>query len=116
MGFHVTLLLPWLESAVQPEVFPAGVVFERPEQQAEFVRSWLSDRAALANENLHIAWYPATYEAFHASIIQRGDVDITQLEPEAERDVVILEEPEHLNWYHHGELSLIHISEPTRRS
>ena len=101
-GYAVTLLLPWVEEEVQPAVFPSGVSFERPEEQAAYVRDWLSTRAGIDAPLLKISWYPATYEAFHGSIVQRGDVDITQCIPEAERDVVILEEPEHLNWYHHG--------------
>ena len=31
------------------------------------------------------------------SIIQ-GDIDLAALQPADERDVVILEEPEHINW------------------
>ena len=101
-GYDVTLLLPWLEAQVQPAVFPSGFSFERPEEQAAYLRDWLSRRANIDASSLKIRWYPATYEAFHGSIVQRGDVDITQCIPAAERDVVILEEPEHLNWYHHG--------------
>ena len=36
-------------------------------------------------------------------MLQRKGLDIIQAIPEAERDVAILEEPEHLNWYRHGD-------------
>ena len=45
---------------------------------------------------LKIRWYPAIYAPFLGSLVQEGD--ITQLVPKGERDVAILEEPEHLNW------------------
>ena len=101
-GIQTTLLLPWLDPAAQPYVFPEGITFRTPDEQAKYVRSWLADCAGIDAQGLQIRWYSATYEPFHASIVQAGDIDLTQCVPEAERDVVILEEPEHLNWYHHG--------------
>jgi hypothetical protein len=43
----------------------------------------------------------ARYKKTLGCIIQACD-DLTTLVPVDERDAVILEEPEHLNWYHHG--------------
>ena len=48
-----------------------------------------------------VRWYPGIWSPLLGCIIQDID-DITTIVPEEERDVVILEEPEHLNWYHHG--------------
>ena len=65
------------------------------------MRWWLENRANVAVGNeLRIRWYDAEYKPFLGGIIQRGDIIATI--PRAERDVVVLEEPEHLNWYHHG--------------
>ena len=44
---------------------------------------------------------PARYAPLLGCIIQDVD-DITAIVPPHEQDAVILEEPEHLNWYHHG--------------
>ena len=100
--YNVTLMLPWLSPAEQPTLFPQGLVFDRPAQQEAYARWWLRNRANLEAPRLRFLWYPAQYEPFLGCIIQRAGVDLTTLVPPAERDVVVLEEPEHINWYHHG--------------
>ena len=89
----------------QAALFPEELRFERPVEQEQYIRWWLENRAKLgapgdggeANvDALKIRWYPAIYAPFLGSLVQEGD--ITQLVPKGERDVAILEEPEHLNW------------------
>ena len=74
-------------------------------EQEQYIRWWLENRAKLGApgdggevnvDALKIRWYPAIYAPFLGSLVQEGD--ITQLVPKSERDVAILEEPEHLNW------------------
>ena len=102
-GYDVALYVPWLASpADQERLFPAGLRFERPAQQEVYMRWWLENRANVADvEGLKIRWFAAEYKEFIGCVLQR-DGDIIEQIPEAERDVVILEEPEHINWYHHG--------------
>ncbi|GLC35497.1 hypothetical protein PLESTB_000201000 [Pleodorina starrii] len=95
----VTLVLPWLSKADQQRVFPADVTFETPEEQEEFVRQWARNRTGLEC-NFKVAFYPGRYAAEKGSILPVGD--ITTVIPDHEADVAVLEEPEHLNWYHHG--------------
>jgi len=100
-GFNVTLVLPWLPPEEQHTVFPAGLRFERPVQQEQYVRWWCENKANIPIPSLRLRWYRASYRPILGSIIQHR-CDITQVIPKEERDVAILEEPEHLNWYHHG--------------
>ncbi|KAG2497202.1 hypothetical protein HYH03_004791 [Edaphochlamys debaryana] len=95
----VTLVLPWLSKADQQRVFPADVSFETPEEQEDFVRQWARNRTGLEC-NFKVAFYPGRYAAEKGSILPVGD--ITTVIPDHEADVAVLEEPEHLNWYHHG--------------
>ncbi|KAG2452291.1 hypothetical protein HYH02_003315 [Chlamydomonas schloesseri] len=95
----VTLVLPWLSQADQQRVFPADVSFNTPEEQEEFVRQWARNRTGLPC-NFKVAFYPGRYAAEKGSILPVGD--ITTVIPDHEADVAVLEEPEHLNWYHHG--------------
>ena len=102
-GYEVSLVLPWLLPAQQPTLFPAGVTFDEPAEQEVWIREWLrrgsvADAASL--ERLTVRWYPGVYEEFLGAVIQRSRVDLTSVVPAAERDVAILEEPEHINWYH----------------
>jgi len=99
-GGSVTLMLPWVErEADQKRVYGSERMFETPEDQEEYIRTWLRDTADMkrASEELNIKWYTAWQEVLENSLYSMGD--IIGLIPEKECDICVLEEPEHLNWY-----------------
>ena len=110
----VRLLLPWLAPADQARVFPPSLRFASPAAQQEWVRAWLVDRMGLKSgangaagadvasllPAFDFVWYQGRYDQALCSIFPYGN--LIDLVPEPERDVAILEEPEHLTWYHHG--------------
>ena len=99
-GTKVSLVVPWLGRADQERVYPNALVFETPRAQEEWIRDWLARRVGFeADFNIH--FYPGRYSKEYGSILADGD--ITSFIPEGSADVAVLEEPEHLNWYHHGE-------------
>jgi len=94
----VTLMVPWLAPADQKLVHPQAM-FGEPAEQEAWVRRWVADRVGF-EPNIKLAFYPGRYAIDKGSILPVGD--ITRFVPEGESDVAVLEEPEHLNWYHHG--------------
>ncbi|KAK9827590.1 hypothetical protein WJX81_001802 [Elliptochloris bilobata] len=96
---EVTLVIPWLAAADQEMVFPNNQSFETPEAQEQFVRAWARKRTGMPC-NFKIKFYPGRYAAEKCSILPVGDP--TLYIPDNEADVAVLEEPEHLTWYHHG--------------
>jgi len=99
-GKRVTLMVPWIHPVDQAMVFPEGVRFESPEAQSEYIRSWLRTRGGLPASTLRLTFYPGRYDSERGSILPLGD--ITRFFAVDECDLCVLEEPEHLTWYHNG--------------
>lgn len=99
-GGTVTLMLPWLERKEdQDAVYGEGKSFDSQEQQEEYVRGWLKNSAKMedASEELEIRWYTAWQNKAENSLYSMGDI-VADISID-EVDIIVLEEPEHLNWY-----------------
>ena len=103
-GKPVILYIPFLEKKDQGYVFAKGVSFDSPEEQEKVVREWCQERAKmdLNTLNLQFRWYAAKYTLSLGSIFPAGDCT-QNLQPLDPKDVLILEEPEHLCWFHSGQ-------------
>ncbi|KAK8588769.1 hypothetical protein V6N13_087665 [Hibiscus sabdariffa] len=95
----VTLLVPWLCRSDQELVYPNNLTFGSPEEQENYIRNWLEERVGF-KADFRISFYPGKFSRERRSIIPAGDT--SQFIPSKDADIAILEEPEHLNWYHHG--------------
>jgi len=99
----VTLVIPWLEMEEDRlELYGSKYNFTTPEEQEVYIRKWLREEADMPYEadpetGIKILFYPGRYHAGLKSIFAMGD--IISVIPDADADVCILEEPEHLNWY-----------------
>lgn len=96
---NVTLLVPWLCRSDQELVYPNSLTFNCPEEQELYIRNWLEERVGF-RADFNISFYPGKFSKARRSIIPAGDT--SQFISSKEADIAILEEPEHLNWYHHG--------------
>lgn len=95
----VTLVVPWLSMSDQELVYPNNITFTSPEEQETYIKNWLQERLGF-EANFKISFYPGKFSKERRSIIPAGDT--SQFISSKESDIAILEEPEHLNWYHHG--------------
>ncbi|KAK9145220.1 hypothetical protein Sjap_005123 [Stephania japonica] len=95
----VTLVIPWLSVKDQELVYPNNITFSSPMQHETYVRRWLEERTEFIC-GFNICFYPAKFSRDKRSILAVGD--ITRVIPDEEADIAVLEEPEHLTWYHHG--------------
>eukprot|EP00899_Mesostigma_viride_P016703 jgi/Mesvir1/25033/Mv16972-RA.1 len=96
---HVTLMVPWIPREDQVAVYPNERTFDNPQEQEAYVRAWLKQRLGF-EAKFKLQFYPGRYDKARGSIFPVGD--ITEFIPDSSADVAILEEPEHLTWYHHG--------------
>ncbi|PWA99193.1 glycosyl transferase, family 1 [Artemisia annua] len=96
---NVTLLVPWLTRGDQELVYPNNITFTSPEEQEVYIRSWLEERVGFKTD-FKISFYPGKFQKERRSIMPAGDT--SKFISSKDADIAILEEPEHLNWYHHG--------------
>ncbi|XP_021767334.1 digalactosyldiacylglycerol synthase 2, chloroplastic-like [Chenopodium quinoa] len=95
----VTLVIPWLSLKDQRLVYPDNIKFKSALEHEAYVRKWLEDRTGFISR-FEIKFYPGRFSTDKRSILPVGD--ITEIISDEEADIAVLEEPEHLTWYHHG--------------
>lgn len=95
----VTLVIPWLSKGDQEYVYPDKITFNSPKEQEKYVREWIEKRTDFVS-SFNICFYPGKFSRSKRSILALGD--ITESISDEESDIAVLEEPEHLTWYHHG--------------
>lgn len=96
---NVTLVIPWLSLKDQKVVYPNNITFDSPAEQEKYIRQWLEDRVGFAS-GFSIKFYPGKFSRDKRSILAVGD--ISEIIPDKDADIAVLEEPEHLTWFHHG--------------
>ena len=60
----------------------------------------IHDKAKASARRVQVVWFAGRYDAYVLGILPVGDV--TQVIPPGRTELVILDEPEHLTWHHHG--------------
>ncbi|KAM1683505.1 hypothetical protein ACFXTH_034811 [Malus domestica] len=88
IAIFTTASLPWMTGTTVNPLFRAGYLAKDGERLASLVIPWLS----LKDQKL--------FSLDKRSILVAGD--ISEVVPDENADVAILEEPEHLTWFHHG--------------
>eukprot|EP00879_Flechtneria_rotunda_P025238 GHRR01026809.1.p1 GENE.GHRR01026809.1~~GHRR01026809.1.p1 ORF type:complete len:472 (+),score=154.55 GHRR01026809.1:87-1502(+) len=94
----VILVVPFVPLDQQPLIYPEGVTFATHEEQAEYILQEARKRTGLPC-TFSVMFYEGRYFSSFGSIFPVED--IIKLIPPELRDVAILEEPEHLNWFQH---------------
>ncbi|KAM1569556.1 hypothetical protein PS1_034990 [Malus domestica] len=94
-----SLVIPWLSLKDQKLVYPNNITFSRPMEHEAYVHRWLDERIGFKSD-FSIPFYPRKFSLDKRSIFVAGD--ISEVVPDENADVAILEEPEHLTWLHHG--------------
>ncbi|XP_041000170.1 digalactosyldiacylglycerol synthase 2, chloroplastic-like [Juglans microcarpa x Juglans regia] len=95
----VTLVIPWLSLKDQEIVYPNRITFSSSTEQEKYVHQWLEERTGFKSF-FSIRFYPGRFSQDKRSVLAVGD--ISEVIPDEDADIAVLEEPEHLTWYHHG--------------
>ena len=97
-GMRVTILFPWISPADQRSVY-SGTVFADRSAQGQYVIDWLNRRLGITTR-VRVLFYDAWHDPRKGSILPLDRSDVTEHILASESDVAVLEEPEHLTWYH----------------
>lgn len=101
-GHRVTLIVPWIPPEQQSHIFAKGSpLFTTRQQQRDFIHNWGYKQLPATFD---VLFYEGVYAPQYGSILPVGamtDVIVSHLH---EKDVCILEEPEHLTWHHSGKI------------
>jgi len=100
-GRPVVLVLPWLPEVEQHNIFKQR--FADPQEQEQAIIDWCRNDAQIDTAQLPLSfkWYDAYFVSTFQCIFPIGDCSLSI--GDSPRDVLILEEPEHLCWYHCGQ-------------
>lgn len=99
-GHTVSLVVPWLESPEdQRKVYPKGTLFSSREEQTAVIMKWAHEQ--VPNVQVRIRFYEGVYSTEFGSILPLGDIT-AMFSDDDPKDVCVLEEPEHLTWFHTG--------------
>jgi len=104
-GGKVTLMVPFLSQEDQETIHGHVATFQDEGAQEAYVRGWLADKVpeACKGAKFDIKFYPARYKKDQGSIYAVGDLtDHVPASADGSADVAVLEEPEHMTWYHQG--------------
>ena len=107
---EVTLVVPWVAAADQHRLFPEGMVFATQEEQAVAVIDAIqrripfplppgAGRSDFHSHGFRLVFYKGRYDPGLGSIMPEEDIQPLIPQPV---DCIVLEEPEHLTWYHTG--------------
>ncbi|KAL8259786.1 hypothetical protein R6Q59_027739 [Mikania micrantha] len=77
-----------------------GHHYEAHQKNKKFIYVAGSRKELVSMPTFKISFYPGKFQKERGSIIPAGDT--SQFISSKDADIAILEEPEHLNWYHHG--------------
>ncbi|KAM3288364.1 hypothetical protein P3S67_021794 [Capsicum chacoense] len=98
------LLVPWLCKSDKELIFPNHLSFRSPEVQELYICNCLEEQIGV-KVDFRISFYLGKFPKGGWSIIPAGDT--SQFIPSRDADIALLEEPEHLNWYHPGFLFIV---------
>ncbi|WIA40367.1 hypothetical protein OEZ86_013731 [Tetradesmus obliquus] len=97
---EVVLVVPFVPVEDQRLIFPEGVTCSTPQQQEAIIKAWAREHSGLQETDFTVLFYAARY--FPASRCIFATEDVCRLLPKEQVSLVLLEEPEHLNWYRAG--------------